>query len=133
MTVLGGTALRVYLYLLRRGRPVTPRELQEALGFRSVSTAYHHLERLERLGLVERRGEGYAARRPRGLLGLYVAVRGRLVPLSVVAAGASTGATVGYVLAGRDPLAAILLAFTTILLWLDAVLLARAAGGLGEG
>lgn len=125
LQLLGGTALRVYLYLLRHRDPVTPRELQRAMRFRSVSTAYHHLERLLRLGLVEKRGEGYVARRPSGLLSLYVSIRGRLVPRKLVEAAALTGAAIGYTLANRDPLATAILWLTALLAWREYVTLAR--------
>ncbi len=112
--------------MLRRGGPVTPRELQRALGFRSVSTAYHHLERLASMGLVEKRGEGYVARRPGGLLGLYIRLYGRLVPRLLVTAAVSTGAAIGYTAALRDPLAAAILWIVSLLAWIDVLALYRA-------
>ncbi len=127
---LSGTALRVYLYLYRAGRPVTPRELQRAMGFRSVSTAYHHLERLEHLGLVEKKGEGYVARKPRGLLGLYVRLGGRLLPRVFIYSGVVTGAALGYTLSGRDPLAAAVLWVLALASWLEAYQLQRALSTL---
>ncbi len=127
---LSGTALRVYLYLYRVGRPVTPRELQRVMGFRSVSTAYHHLERLEHLGLVEKRGEGYVARKPRGLLSLYVRLGGKLLPRILVYSGVATGAALGYTLSGRDPLAATILWLLAAAAWLEAYQLQRALSSL---
>ncbi|MEB3755371.1 MAG: hypothetical protein GSR79_00700, partial [Desulfurococcales archaeon] len=50
----GGTSLRVYLYLLQVNRPIGIRELQRSMGFKSPTTARHHLERLVDLGLVEK-------------------------------------------------------------------------------
>ncbi len=132
LVALSGTALRVYLYMLRSGGPVTPRELQKAMGFRSISTAYHHLERLASMGLVEKRGEGYVARRPRGLLGLYLRLHGRLIPRLLVTAAAVTGTAVGYTLAQRDPLAAILLWVASLLMWLEALALRKALESLAE-
>ena len=110
---LGGTALRVYLYLLLRGRPVGVRELQRRMGFASPSTARHHLERLAALGLVERTRDGYLARPPRrGLLRLFLAARGRLVPVSAAAAGFTLAALAAYLLSpgAHDPAAAAALA-----------------------
>ena len=132
LVALSGTALRVYLYMLKRGEPVTPREIQKAMGFRSISTAYHHLERLASMGLVEKRGEGYVARRPRGLLGLYLRLHGRLIPRLLVAAAAVTGAAVGYTLAQRDPLATILLWLASLLMWIEALTLWKALESLAE-
>jgi len=96
LEALGGTALRVYLYLLARRRPVGVRELQRALGFRSPSTARHHLERLASLGLVEKLPSGYRARRPRGLLGELVSVAGVVLPRSLFVAGLALGAAAAY-------------------------------------
>lgn len=81
---LGGTALQVYLYMLLRGDRVGVREVQRALGFRSPSTARHHLERLVALGLAVKTGDGYAAVRPReGLLSLYTFYSGKIIPRTV--------------------------------------------------
>jgi DNA-binding transcriptional ArsR family regulator len=40
--------------MLRAGRPIGVRELQRSLNLSSPSVAYHHLEKLERLKLVEK-------------------------------------------------------------------------------
>lgn len=78
---LGGTALQVYLYMLLRGDRVGVREVQRALGFRSPSTARHHLERLVALGLAVKTEDGYIAVRPReGLLSLYTFYSGKIIP-----------------------------------------------------
>ncbi|MCC6009599.1 MAG: hypothetical protein LM588_01195 [Fervidicoccaceae archaeon] len=59
--VIGGTSLRVYFYLLLKNDEVGVRELQKALGFKSPSTAKHHLDRLVELGLAEKTLNGYKA------------------------------------------------------------------------
>ncbi len=101
---LGGTALRVYLHLLLAGRPLGVREVQRRLGFASPSTARHHLERLVQLGLAVKTRDGYRAKPPtRGPLALYVAVRGRLLPLSTAALAATLAATGAYLLLPGDP------------------------------
>ncbi len=83
---LGGTALRVYMYLLSRGKEsVGVRELQRALGFKSPSTAKHHLDRLVELGLAKRvsGGEYVAVERKSGPLTLFIRLTGRLVPILI--------------------------------------------------
>ncbi len=50
---LRGKTLKVYLYVLKQGKPVGVREVQRELGFSSPSVAYHHIEKLTRLGIVE--------------------------------------------------------------------------------
>jgi len=57
---LRGNTLRVYWYLLKSGgSSVGVREVQRALGFSSPRLAAYHLERLEDLGLVEKRHGQY--------------------------------------------------------------------------
>ena len=136
--VLAGTSLRVYLYLLRKGDWAGVREVQRAIGFRSPSTAKHHLDRLVDLGLAEKSTMGYRARPPRGLLGMYVSLRGSLVPKTVFLSGFLTGATLAYtLLPGRDPVAAAILAMATITSWLVSASLYRAlrpiVGPSGDG
>ena len=119
IAVLGGTALRVYLYLLAAGRPVGVRELQRALGFKSPSTARHHLERLASLGLAVRGPRGYVAVKPSGLLGEFIALSGRILPRSLFLAGLLLGGSIAYtLLPARDPRALVVLwASTTASLW----------------
>jgi hypothetical protein len=51
---LRGKAWKVYWLLLKRGCPMSVREVQKALRFSSPSVAHHHLERLSELGLVQK-------------------------------------------------------------------------------
>ena len=55
---LRGKTLKVYLFLLRRGGPVGVREVQRELGFSSPSIAFHHIEKLSRLHVVEQDSYG---------------------------------------------------------------------------
>jgi hypothetical protein len=51
---LRGKAWKVYWFLLKNGSPVGVREVQRALHFSSPSIAFHHLEQLRELGLVQK-------------------------------------------------------------------------------
>jgi DNA-binding transcriptional ArsR family regulator len=51
---LRGRTLRAYLYILRSPKAIGVRELQRALGLSSPSVAYHHLDKLTRMGLIEK-------------------------------------------------------------------------------
>ncbi|MEB3788040.1 MAG: ArsR family transcriptional regulator [Desulfurococcales archaeon] len=106
---LAGTGMRVYMYMLARNRPVGVREVQRALGFKSPSTARHHLERLVELGLAEKTSDGYRAVKPQGLLGEYVNVRGRIIPRSALILGFTLGATTAYILSGEPDVTAIVI------------------------
>ena len=55
---LRGKAWRVYWFLLKNGNPVGVREVQRALHFSSPSVAFHHLEQLRELGLVQKQEIG---------------------------------------------------------------------------
>ena len=87
---VGGTALRVYAYLLRKG-PAGPREVARAVGLRSPSLAYYHLRRLEELGLVRKLpGGGYEAVADSGVEGFLV-IGKWLVPRLLAYAGFFAG------------------------------------------
>ena len=55
---LRGKAWKVYWFLLKNGNPAGVREVQRALRFSSPSIAFHHLEQLKELGLVEKQEIG---------------------------------------------------------------------------
>ncbi|TET20897.1 hypothetical protein E3J74_01135 [Candidatus Bathyarchaeota archaeon] len=55
---LRGKAWKVYWLLLKRGCPMSVREVQRALHFSSPSVAQHHLDRLCDLGLVMKQSVG---------------------------------------------------------------------------
>jgi predicted DNA-binding transcriptional regulator len=58
-SALKGKTLLVYWYLLQQStHTVGVREVQRALSFSSPSIAVHHLQKLQDLGLVEKKGTG---------------------------------------------------------------------------
>jgi predicted DNA-binding transcriptional regulator len=58
-SALKGKTLIVYWYLLQQPtHTVGVREVQRALGFSSPSIAMHHLEKLQDLGLIRKKGTG---------------------------------------------------------------------------
>jgi len=58
-SALKGKTLLVYWYLLQQPtHTVGVREVQRALGFSSPSIAVHHLEKLQDLGLTQKKGTG---------------------------------------------------------------------------
>ncbi len=50
---LRGKTLTIYLYMLKQGKPVGVREVQRDLKLSSPSVAFHHLDKMTRLGVVE--------------------------------------------------------------------------------
>lgn len=55
---LRGKAWKVYWILLKKGCPMSVREVQRVLHFSSPSVAQHHLDRLCELGLVQKQSAG---------------------------------------------------------------------------
>ena len=116
LITLGGTALKVYMYLLSKRDYVGVRELQRAMGFKSPSTARHHLERLVEVGLAEKSSHGYKALPPQGILREVVVVRGKMIPRSMFITGFLVASTIAYILLpGRDLVASILLVVVSLL------------------
>lgn len=80
---LRGKTLQVYLYLLKNGKAMGVREIQKELGFSSPSIAFHHLDKLINLGIVERdQYERYVLARKvdAGILYAFVNVAGLALP-----------------------------------------------------
>ena len=51
---LSGTALRVFVYTVKKGKEIGIRETQRDLGLKTASHAQYHLQRLEQLKLIGR-------------------------------------------------------------------------------
>ena len=58
-SMLKGTTLEVYRFLLKSNRPVGAREVQRALNLSSPSLAVYHISKLEDVGLLKREDGGY--------------------------------------------------------------------------
>ena len=84
--VIGGeyNTLRVYLFMLKT-RVSTSREVQKELDFSSPSLAQHHLEKLNRYGLVTKNYDGsyHVKSRSFGILKLYVRSGRWIVPRTI--------------------------------------------------
>ncbi len=55
---LSGITLTVYLYIVKKGRPVGPRDAVKGAHLSSPSVAYRHLQKLEDMGLVQKNEYG---------------------------------------------------------------------------
>jgi predicted DNA-binding transcriptional regulator len=80
---LRGKTLTVYLYLLKHGKAVGVREVQKELGFSSPSVAFHHLDKLIDLGVVEKdQYDRYvlAKKVDTGILHSFVSIAGITLP-----------------------------------------------------
>ncbi|HUI23135.1 MAG TPA: hypothetical protein VLY82_01945 [Nitrososphaerales archaeon] len=101
---LRGKTLTVYLYLLKHGKAVGVREVQKALGFSSPSVAFHHLDKLVELGVLEKdQYERYvlAKKVDSGILSSFVSIGGLTLPRLGFYAAFFTTIAAAYVSANR--------------------------------
>ena len=77
---LTATTFQTYLYLVKVGKPVGPRDLMRGANLSSPSVAYRNLQKLMDLGLVVKDAYGnYVAKEKMGLKG-YVWIGKTLIP-----------------------------------------------------
>ena len=77
---LEGITLNVYLQVIKKGKPVGPRDVMKAAGLSSPSVAYRHLQKLEDLGYLQKNEYGeYTAKNKAHIRG-YVWIGHRLMP-----------------------------------------------------
>ena len=104
---LRGKTLQVYLYLLKYGKAVGVREIQKELGFSSPSVAFHHLDKLVNLKVVERdQYDRYvlAKKVDSGILHSFVSIGGFTLPRLGFYAAFFTTIAFAYVFANRSSL-----------------------------
>jgi len=77
---LEGITLSVYLYVVKRGRPVGPRDVMKGVKLSSPSVAYRHLQKLEDAGYLAKNEYGeYSVMRKANIRG-YVWLSRHLLP-----------------------------------------------------
>ncbi|HXW94498.1 MAG TPA: hypothetical protein VEJ19_02175 [Nitrososphaerales archaeon] len=104
---LRGKTLAVYLYLLKHGKAAGVREVQKALGFSSPSVAFHHLDKLVELNVVEKdQYERYvlAKKVDAGILHSFVSIGGLTLPRLGFYAAFFTTIAAAYVSVNRGSL-----------------------------
>ena len=102
---LRGKTLQVYLYLLRYGKAVGVREIQKELGFSSPSVAFHHLDKLVGLKVVEKdQYERYILARKvdSGILHSFVSIGGLTLPRLGFYAAFFTTIAAAYLFVNRN-------------------------------
>ncbi|MCL2476049.1 hypothetical protein [Candidatus Bathycorpusculum sp.] len=77
---LEGYTLSVYAYIVRADRPVGTREVTRGAELSSTSVAYHHLQKLETLGLIEKNSYGNYVLKAKASVEGHVWVGKNLVP-----------------------------------------------------
>jgi hypothetical protein len=77
---LEGNTLSVYAYIVHADGPVGLREITRGVDFSSSSVAYHHLQKLENLGLIEKNSYGQYSLKEKASIDGYMWVGKNLVP-----------------------------------------------------
>ena len=77
---LEGTTLTVYLYVLRKSKPVGPRDVVKALNLSSPSVAYRHLQKLENMNFLQKNEYGEYTAKGKAHVEGYVWIGHRLTP-----------------------------------------------------
>ena len=82
--VLEGTTLSVYACIVRAGEPVGVRDITRGAALSSTSVAYHHLLKLENLGLIEKDSYSRYILKDKTTVDGYIWVGKTLVPRLMV-------------------------------------------------
>jgi hypothetical protein len=77
---LEGITLSIYLYIVKKGKPVGSREVTRGLNLSSPSVAYRHLEKLEDLGFLQKNEFGEYTIKGKASLHGFAWIGKRLVP-----------------------------------------------------
>ena len=77
---LSGITLQVYLYVVRKNRPVGPRDVMKGLNLSSPSVSYRHLQKLEDLGYLKNNRYGEYVTGDRAKVDGYLWLGYRLIP-----------------------------------------------------
>ena len=75
-----GTTLNVYSYVVKKGKPVGPREVMRGANLSSPSVAYWHLQKLENSGLLEKNSVGEYVVKEKTSISGHVWIGNNLVP-----------------------------------------------------
>ncbi len=81
---LEGITLRVYLYVVKKGKPVGPRDVMKGAHLSSPSVAYRHLQKLEDLGYLQKNKYGEYVTKNKARVRGYVWIGRRMMPKMLV-------------------------------------------------
>jgi hypothetical protein len=77
---LEGITLTVYMYVVRKGKPVGPRDVVKGAGLSSPSVAYRHLQKLEDLGYLQKNNYGEYVTKNKAHVRGYMWIGRRIFP-----------------------------------------------------
>jgi hypothetical protein len=81
---LEGITLSVYLYVVKKGKPVGPRDVMKGAHLSSPSVAYRHLQKLEDLGYLQKDKYGEYVTKDKARVRGYVWIGRRMMPKMLV-------------------------------------------------
>ena len=81
---LEGITLNVYLYIVKKGKPVGPRDVRKGAHLSSPSVAYRHLEKLEDLGFLKKNEYGEYVTKDKARVRGYIWIGRRIMPKMLV-------------------------------------------------
>jgi len=81
---LEGITLSVYLYVVKKGTPVGPRDVMKGANLSSPSVAYRHLQKLEDLGYLQKNNYGEYITKGKASVREYIWVGRRMLPKMLV-------------------------------------------------
>jgi hypothetical protein len=81
---LEGFTLSVYLYVVRKNKPVGPRDVMKGAHLSSPSVAYRHLQKLEDLGYLQKDTYGEYVLKNKAHLTGYIWLGKRMLPKMLV-------------------------------------------------
>jgi hypothetical protein len=81
---LEGLTLSVYLYVVKKGKPVGPRDVVKGAHLSSPSVAYRHLQKLEDMGFLAKDAYGEYVLKDKARMRGYVWVGRRMIPKMLV-------------------------------------------------
>lgn len=124
---LSGKALKIYLYFLKVGKPVSISEIQRELGFKNPSHVSYYLDRLIEMGLIEKgeRGSYHLTKSVKiGVLKQFVKIGRVMLPRYLFYASFLTSMLITYVLKfydSMDPFALTFGVISALILWFEAI------------
>jgi hypothetical protein len=77
---LEGITLSVYLYAIKKGKSIGPRDVMKGVNLSSPSVAYRHIQKLEDLGYLQKNDYGEYTVKNRAHIGGQVWLGRRLLP-----------------------------------------------------
>ena len=81
---LEGITLSVYLYVVRKGKPVGPRDVMKGVNLSSPSVAYRHLQKLEDMGYLQKNNYGEYVTKDKARVRGYIWIGRRMLPKMLV-------------------------------------------------